>query len=82
MVLGCTHYPLIQKEVSEFFSDQVDVIDSASVVAKYVKASLKKRPTEVEQDYFFVSDYTKAFEESTQTFFGNSIQLNEVRIFD
>lgn len=82
LVLGCTHYPLIQKEVSEFFDGQVNVIDSASVVAKHVKSSLRKRPSETDEDYFFVSDYTKAFEESTQTFFGNSIHLDEVRIFD
>jgi len=82
LVLGCTHYPLIYNEVDNYFNGEVNIINSASVVAKHIKKTLKKRPSETENDYFFVSDFTKAFEESTQTFFGDSIHLDEVRIFD
>ena len=33
-------------------------------------------------DKFYVSDFTKGFEKSTQTFFGKKIELKEERIFD
>lgn len=41
IVLGCTHYPLIKKEINEFFPN-VTLLDSSLGVAKQVKRQLKK----------------------------------------
>ncbi|MFK7757767.1 MAG: glutamate racemase [Flavobacteriales bacterium] len=82
LVLGCTHYPLIQKEVEEFFKHSVDIIDSANVVASAIAHNYNLSASHSGKDEFFVSDYTKGFEKSTQTFFGEKITLTEERIFD
>jgi len=83
LVLGCTHYPLIQKEVSEILGNGVDVIDSAEVVASEIVSKMQNiASVNAEGDEFYVSDYTKAFEKSTQTFFGEKISLSEKRLFD
>jgi len=36
VVLGCTHYPFIRSEVSDFFGPSVTIIDSAGAVARQV----------------------------------------------
>ena len=34
LILACTHYPLIQEEINDFYQNKVNVIDSANIVAK------------------------------------------------
>src|SRR5690554_6133599 len=41
LVLGCTHYPLIKKQVGQFYEGQVEIIDSSEMVAKATKAFLE-----------------------------------------
>lgn len=43
LILACTHYPLIQKEIEAFFKKQIPIIDSPALVAKTVHEDLKKR---------------------------------------
>ncbi len=87
LILGCTHYPLIKKEVESFYKKKIEIIDSAGVVAEYVKTTLtakkllntdKKEP----QYEFYISDFTASFEQSTKIFFKEKIQLTEARIWD
>lgn len=85
LILGCTHFPLIKKEVESYFKKNVEVIDSASVVAKYLKDVLKKNnllsDKKVEKNLFLVSDFTSSFEKTSKLFFGEKIQLKEMRIW-
>lgn len=86
LILGCTHYPLIKKQIDQFYQDRVDVIDTSLIVANEIKRIL------VEEDLlnegkagdrqFFVSDYTDSFEKSTQIFFGETIKLTQFPIWD
>ena len=46
LVLACTHYPLIKKEISAFFQHQIGVVDSAEVVATKLKQILKNESLE------------------------------------
>lgn len=86
LVLACTHYPLIKKEVEEFYKKPVDIIDTAGVVANRVKDVLKtekllsKKTKPVH--HFYVSDFTKSFEESTKVFFKNKIHLEKANIWE
>ncbi|MBN4072668.1 glutamate racemase [Crocinitomix catalasitica] len=85
LILACTHYPLIKPEVEEFLQ-KVEVIDSATVVAREIKTKLKElkllSKTAESSKQFFVSDFTKAFEETSKIFFGEKIELIENRIWD
>ena len=85
IILACTHYPLIKNQIANFYNQQVDVIDSAEVVAAYVKAILKEKNLENDSKrahhHFFVSDYTKSFEKSTRFFFKEEIKLEKGSIW-
>ena len=81
LILACTHYPLIQKLIGEFYNNKIDIIDSASQVASHIKNVLEKKDllsNKITGHRFFVSDYTKSFEESAKFFFGEDIYLEEV----
>ncbi len=85
LILACTHYPLIRKEVDDFYKRDIDIIDTAGVVADRVKEVLKdnklinknKNP----KHHFYVSDFTKSFEESTKYFFKNKIHLEKMNFW-
>ena len=82
LILACTHYPLIRKEVEEYYSNDVNIIDTAGVVADSVKEVLKKNKLlskkKTPVHHFYVSDFTKSFEESTRFFFKSQIHLEKV----
>lgn len=79
LVLACTHYPLIKSEINDYYKGKVDIINTAEIVALYVKDQLREMdllnliPPKGHQ--FYVSDYTKSFEKSTRMFFGEKISL-------
>ena len=80
LVLACTHYPLIKKEISAFFQHQIGVVDSAEVVATKLKQILKNESLEnlsgaKKTNRFYVSDLSSNFEKTTRIFYGENIQL-------
>ncbi len=81
LVLACTHYPLIKKEISEFYTNKLPVLDSAQVVAQaleqYLHATGMKNEESNHENHFFVSDYTESFEASTRLFFGEQVTLEK-----
>ena len=85
LVLGCTHYPLIKKEVENYYNGNCEIIDSAQIVAHKVKERLNKteliNPYKTSPHHFFVSDYTKAFEQSARLFFKGKIKLENINIW-
>ncbi len=88
LILGCTHYPLIESEVEEFYADnnrKVKIINSAKVVAASVKKALEEKDLLSNKannsHHFYVSDYTKSFEKSTKFFFGNELKLEKMDLW-
>ena len=57
LIPGCTHYPLIEKEINEFYAGQVTILNSAQIVAREVKRVLEEAgvlaPSRREADHFF-----------------------------
>jgi glutamate racemase len=86
LVLACTHYPLIKKEIDSFYNGKVRIFDSAEVVAKKLQWILNKEGMtggdSPDADQFFVSDYTSSFEQATRIFFGEKIHLSRSGIWD
>jgi len=88
LILACTHYPLIRKEIEEFYRGKTIVIDSAETVAMHVKkklVSLKllapEKKSGGKKNIFYVSDYTDSFEKSTRIFFKGKIQLRHFQLW-
>jgi len=87
LILGCTHYPLIKKEIVAYYQQQVEVIDSSEAVAHSLKVALEhtqllnKASTPASMQ-FYVSDYTEGFEKATQIFFGEALHLEKFPLWD
>lgn len=81
LILACTHYPLIKKEISAWYGDRIPILDSSEVVARALKRYLQGSDLLNEggegQDHFLVSDYTESFESSAHTFFRKSVALEK-----
>ena len=81
LILGCTHYPLIKEQVTDYFERSVEVIDSSELVAAALKQMLKTNDLlskgTWESDRFLVSDYTPSFHKAAGLFFGSQISLEK-----
>jgi len=86
MILGCTHFPLIRKEIDAFFGGKVDIYDSTDIVAEAAVASLTADELLNEErrnpDRFMVSDYTHSFEQTSRLFFGSEVRLEQLPLWD
>lgn len=85
LVLGCTHYPLIQRQVEELGNDKMQVINSPEIVARYVKLELQNldllnSDKSTGQLKFLISDYTPVFKNTAQLMFGKGVELEENRL--
>ncbi len=81
LILACTHYPLIKKEIGIYYKTNMPILDSSQVVALKLKQYLQERKllnsTPIVRREFFVSDYTESFEASTRIFFKEVVHLEE-----
>jgi len=84
LILACTHYPLIKDEIKQFYNNKIDIIDSAKIVSESISSELGNRNllnSSFEPDYeFYVSNFTKSFENSAKFFFQEELSLKEVNI--
>ena len=68
LILGCTHYPLLEKAIGEYMGEDVTLINSGAEVAKYLKKKLDSDmahsdKTEENRYRYYVSDDISSFEE-------------------
>ena len=86
LILGCTHYPIIRNQISKFFNFNVEVVDSARIVASVLRETLEKKnllnDSGVQKDQFFVSDYTDYFEKIARMFFEGELNLKKADIWN
>lgn len=86
LILGCTHYPLIKKQIENYYQGKVDVLDTSQLVAQHVKAFLEENDLASEaltSDHaFYVSDFTRSFEESTRIFFKRKVHLEHYPLWE
>lgn len=81
LILGCTHFPLLQKELEQYFGGRTEIVDSPELVAHQLKLELQKNGLMAEErtpvDQFFVSEKTSNFERTARMFFGKELQMQE-----
>lgn len=87
LILACTHYPLLRKEIVEYYNNKMNVIDSAEVAARDVAALLEERGLlntsgRKSQQHFYVSDLTPSFQQTASIFFREKIQLSHYNIWN
>lgn len=79
LILACTHYPLIKKEIADFYGGRMEILDSSEIVAaalkNYLEAERMLNQADHSEQHFLVSDYTDSFEASARMFFHESVHL-------
>lgn len=84
LILGCTHYVMIRKEINEFYGGKVKLFDSTDIVADKLKIILAKENLLTDmplgENLFYVSDYTESFEQAAKAFYGKAIKLKQQSI--
>ncbi|MFO7671788.1 MAG: glutamate racemase [Bacteroidales bacterium] len=85
LILGCTHYPIIRNQISRFLDFQVQVHDTAKIVAQAVRQFLSENDllnTQTDgENLFYVSDHTPYFEVIANMFFNEKIHLEKRSIW-
>ncbi len=85
LILGCTHYPIIRNQISRYYNFNVNVIDTARIVATYLKEFLIRNELAARErsgeNHFFVSDHTPSFETIANMFFHEKISLEKKSIW-
>jgi len=81
LILACTHYPLIKKEIDSYYDGKMTILDSSEVVATALKKYLEKEgilnKDATIQEHFLVSDYTESFEAAARMFFHQAVHLEK-----
>jgi glutamate racemase len=81
LVLGCTHYPMLAGLIREVVGPNVDIIDSASAVARATRLLLDAKHLRAKQkpgpDRFFATDVGQRFARVGRTFLGGAIDTVE-----
>ena len=86
LVLGCTHYGIVQEKIKESVGDSVSVISEREVVPDAIAKYLQRHP-DIEQriekhtaPQFYTTGDIKRFETLGSIFFGNPIRAQKARL--
>ncbi len=81
LILACTHYPLIKKEIDSYYGGNMRILDSSEVVAEALRQYLEQgnllNDPHTPSQHFLVSDFTESFESSARMFFHESVKLEK-----
>ena len=85
MILGCTHYPIIKRQIEKFFNFAVDIVDAADIVAQTLKTTLEEMDImhigKPDRHEFYISDYTPYFEKIARMFFESPVHLEHLNFW-
>jgi len=79
IILGCTHYPIIERKIFEFFKEKVKTINPGKAVSEEVKRILSENKIGLSEkadsihDEFYLSDKQENFKKIAKEFLGFSI---------
>ena len=78
LILGCTHFPIISKAISEYLGDGVTLIDSGRETALYAAKILKEKGLLNKSDKqgtcrYYVSDTVEDFRKTAEIFLNRSV---------
>lgn len=82
LVLGCTHYPLLQKTISSVMGDGVKLVNSALEVARVVKKTILENNMQRDERYkpvyrYYTSDSVEKFEPLCSAILGKAVHSAE-----
>jgi len=81
LVLACTHYPLLKKEIKKFLGEKIEIINPAEKLAKDLKLFLKENPQirkkikKGKNHKFFFSDEPYNFQKISKLCFKKKLKI-------
>jgi glutamate racemase len=84
VILGCTHYGWLQKDIERYFGKNIKVLDSGKIVADKLAEYLLKHPEYAKQTksqpktIFLTTDDAKRFQESAEKYLGRKIKATRI----
>jgi len=86
IILGCTHYPLIQDKIKKYLPGNVQLLSQGNIVAKGLKDYLKRHP-EIEQNCsktqtvsFLSTDKPEMFDKAATLFYGKEVRSKQLEL--
>ncbi|MCX7727582.1 MAG: hypothetical protein N2053_12125, partial [Chitinispirillaceae bacterium] len=84
IILGCTHYPLLERKIKKFLPSYVKIISQGPIVARSLQNYLLRHP-EIEVNCsreglrkFYTSEKTSFFSNLASLFYGREIECEKV----
>jgi glutamate racemase len=86
IILGCTHYPLIQNKIQKFLPPGITLLSQGSIVAKGLLDYLNRHP-EIEKNCskhktvnFYTTDLPETFDKAASLFYGEEVKSNHLAL--
>lgn len=86
VILGCTHYGWLQKDIQKYFGKNIKVLDSGKIVADKLQEYLSKHPEYAQASknkakrIFLTTDDQKRFEIAAQKYLGRKIKAEKISL--
>lgn len=85
LILGCTHFPIIAKAISDYLGRGVTLIDSGKETALYAanilgNAGLLNTSNTIGSCKYYVSDTVEGFRKTADVFLGKSVEYEAAHI--
>lgn len=83
LILGCTHYPLLEETIRDILKEGTRIINPAKELAKELKTFVEKeniRFSPVPEDTFFVTDEPYKFESLSRLILGKTIHATRISL--
>ncbi len=86
VLLGCTHYPVIEEQIKAAAGNTVKIISQGDIVAESLRDYLSRHPEINErlsqngERHFFTSDNPDDFDNHAPLFFGSPIKSKQIKI--
>ncbi|MBN1308158.1 MAG: glutamate racemase [Chitinispirillaceae bacterium] len=85
VVLGCTHYPLLERKIRRFLDRRIAVVSQGAIVAESLERYFSRHP-DIErrcsrggERMFYTSEKARIFEGPAALFYGREIRCREMR---
>jgi glutamate racemase len=86
VLLGCTHYPLLQKKIQQYLPANVNLLSQGKIVADSLAdyldrhPEMKQRLSKTGKKQFFTTDSAEDFDKHASLFYGESVQAKHVEL--
>lgn len=88
VLLGCTHYPLLEKSIKKFLPQHVQIVSQGDIVAASLKDYLIRHPemdrrlTKTRGRAFYTTDSSLDFDRHAALFYGSKVVSEKVTLRD